>query len=226
MKNSICALFMALFALLLSTTGVEAQCTKTYASKSGTVLAAGPAKIKFKPEANSVTISVNKTGGRAQTIANIYVNNQYRDKIEFSNGRYTREKSKTISGVKNKNVKVEIINQSVGNKFKYSMKAKGQAGSNLGTGTGNPAPQAKKSVTFDRACKNRVNIKVERREGTARANVFIYHGSIKVDDGILDRNQPRINFSLSNSTNKRYRVEVKNVSVGNRIKFRASATQQ
>lgn len=227
MKFSMISFFAFLLTVGLSTQSMAAvnNCTKTYATKSGTVMPAGPAKMTFKPDVNTITVEVNKTKGKAQTIVNIYVNNQRKAYMTFTNGKYSKKMTKRVSGVKNKNVRVEIVNQSVGNKFTYSAKATGLAGSNLGSENGNPAPQAQKRVTFDKVCKNRINIKLVRTQGKARANVFIYKGNTQVWNGIFDKNDTRLNKSFSGAAGKTFSVVVKNVSVGNRIRFTASATQ-
>lgn len=199
-------------------------CTRTLASKSGTVYAGGPVKINLKPTSSSITVKVNKTDGKAQTIVNIYVNNVRKGYIQFNNGKYTTSKSKTISGVKGKSVRVEVINQSVGNKFKYSLTVKGVTNA-LGSGSGNLAGQVKKTITFDRACKNNAKITVRRTNGNARANVYFYRNNVKVGEAIMDPNQTKIERSFGGANGKTFKVEVKNISVGNTIRFSATGTQ-
>ncbi len=197
-------------------------CSKTLSSRSGTVMAGGPAKTTFTSTASEVTISVSKTGGKAQTIVNIYVNNQKRTDIVFNNGNYTDTKKKTISNVNGKSIRVEIVNQSVANKFQYSFKATGET-NDLGEMQGNLAGQDKKTVTLSTSCDNNVKITVSRTGGTARANVFVKLGSNTVKSVVFDKDETRKVITVNNANNKRYTVEVKNVSVGNWFKFEMDA---
>lgn len=228
MKNTVITFVSSLIFVLFLFQGTStAQCNKILANRSGSVYAAGPAKESFKATGNSVTVKVQKTGGRAQTIVNIYVNNQRKKYISFNNGNYTKTKSVVVPTSPNQNVRVEIVNQSVGNKFEYRLTCTGPAPSSLGSVSGNLVGQAKKTQTFDRVCasKNKINITISRTGGQARGTVIVKKNGRQIDSKVLNNQQTRMNLSYSNAGNARYTVELKNVSVGNTLGYRMSASQ-
>lgn len=228
MKSTVISIASSLiFVLFLFQGHSSAQCKKTLTSRTGTVMAAGPAKQSFKATGSSVTVKVQKTGGRAQTIVNIYVNNVRKKFIPFTNGNYTKTKSVVVPTSPNQNVRVEIVNQSVGNKFQYKLTCTGPAPASLGSVSGNLVGQAKKTQTFDRVCtsKNKINITIRRTSGQARGTVIVKKNGRQVDSKVLNNNQSRMNLSYNNAKGARYTVELKNVSVGNRLGYRMSATQ-
>ncbi len=197
-------------------------CIKTLKARNGTVYAGGPAKTTFTSTAKDVTITVTKTGGRAQTIVNIYVNNQKRTDIVFNNGNDTPTKRKTITNVKGKSIRVDIVNQSVGNKFEYRLKATGES-NDLGGSQGNLFGQDNKTTTLSTACTNQVRVVVRRTGGNARANVYVKLGSQTISSKVFDKNQTTMTINVPNARNKRYTVLVKNVSVSNWFKFTMDA---
>ena len=78
---------------------------------------------------NKLTITVDKTGGRAKTDVFICVHStkngsQQRKEYRFQNSRSSKKKTFTINNVKGKSVSVIIKNKSVGNTFKYNVRAK------------------------------------------------------------------------------------------------------
>jgi PKD repeat protein len=223
MKNAIISIASAfMFVLFLFQGQVSAQaCTKTFVNRSGTVYAAGPAIETLKAKANALTIKVAKQDGKAQTIVNIYVNGQRKKYLTFNNGKYTATKTATITGVMNKTVKIEIVNQSVGNKFKYNLKVTGETPANLGSANGTLVGQTKKTLMFDRVCtsKNKMKITVRRTSGQARATIIIKKNGRQIDSKVLNNNQSIINLSYSNAGGARYTIELKNVSVGNTIGY-------
>ena len=199
-------------------------CATTLTNRTGTVYSAGPAIQTFTATSDEVTVTVAKTDGRAETQVNIYVNNQFNKKIEFDNGNYTDTKSRTLTGVKNKSIKVEIVNQSVGNTFQYRLTATGES-TDLGSDSGNLMGQITKTMTTTRACGNSVKIKLTRTGGNAKGTVYIYRGNTRVHDEIWEGNQNTIEKTFTGSNNQTYRIEVKNISVGNTLKFNMDATQ-
>jgi len=238
---------MAMLCLFFSLT-VSAQ-TSTYINKTGKVLSLKKAKSTFKASKDQLTISVAKTGGKAETQVNIYVNNKFKAKIEFDNGNYTRTKTKTLNNVKNKNIKVEIVNQSVGNTFKYRLTCKGKntssstAGtndSNLSTGTSNcPKLVTNKSgtvyaggpKTFNIKPKcNKLEIKVAKTGGKAETQVNVYINNqfshqykIEFDNGNYTRTKTK---TLTGVKNKNIKVVIVNQSVANKFKYTFKATQK
>ncbi len=231
MKFSLSLFFSFLLALAFTSTPQLTNanpdlpclgCVKTLKSRSGTVYAGGPAKTTVSSTSDQVTISVQKKGGKAQTIVNIYVNNKKRTDIVFNNGKYTQKKSKTISNVKGKTIRVDIVNQSVTNKFEYNLKINGETNA-LGSLSGNLAGQGKKDKTLGVSCDNNVRVVVTRTGGSARANIFVKIGGTTVKSVVMDKREQRRVINVNNARNRRYTVEVKNVSVGNWFKFQMNA---
>ena len=181
-----------------------------------------PAKTEYTPKMNEIDVHISKTGGKAQTIVNIYVNNALKRSVSFNNGNYTRTNKVSLNNVKNKKVRVDIVNQSTANKFKYSLKFKGEI-VELGSGSGNLAGQSKKTFQLECGCKSQTKITVRRTGGNARANVFVRLGSTTVKTVVIDKNQSSKTITLNNANGKCYKVEVKNVSVGNWFKFNMTA---
>ena len=228
MKSSFFQLTNILFVVALiaqfSIASASISCTRTLKSRTGTVYAGGPAKTTLTPNTDEITVKVAKTGGRAQTIVNIYVNGSRKSFIEFNNGNYTSTKTKRVTGVRGKTVRIEIVNQSVGNKFEYRLTVTGTTDA-LGNDSGNLAGQGQKTVILDRACKNKVTITIRRTSGQARANVFIYKNGAKIYDEVLDKNESRIVKTYSGANNAIYKVVIKNVSVGNFIGWSVNGRQ-
>lgn len=107
--------------LLWAAPSVVQSAEVTLKNRTGTVLAAGPAKTKITPSQDEVTVCVEKTGGRAETQVNVYVDDVRKAHFSFSNGKFTAEKERTVTGVRGKEVRVDIVNQSIGNTFKYEL---------------------------------------------------------------------------------------------------------
>ncbi|MEO0898977.1 MAG: hypothetical protein AAFY71_21375 [Bacteroidota bacterium] len=226
MKSTVSILISFVIALSFVFQGTtQAQCTKVLKSRTGTVYAAGPAKTTLRPTSNSITVKVNKRGGRAQTIVNIYVNNVRKKFINFNNGNYSSTKTAVITGVRNKNVRIDIVNQSVGNKFEYKLTVTGEAPASLGKLSGNLVGQTQKTKTFDKSCKNNVRITVKRKSGQARASLVIKKNGRVVQNFLFNNNTQNFSKSFPNSKDARYTVELRNLSVGNRFGYEMSATQ-
>jgi hypothetical protein len=229
-SNLLFASFFFAFALFFSQTSYAANsldnsfngCIKTLKSRNGTVMAGGPAKTTFVSTAKDVTIVVTKTGGKAQTIVNIYVNNQKRTDIVFNNGKDTPTKRKIINNVQGKTIRIDIVNQSTANKFQYRLAAAG-ATNDLGDMQGNLAGQGQKTTNLSSACTNQVRIVIRRTGGNARANVYVRLGNQTIKSEVFDKNQTTMTLNIPNAHNKDYSVLVKNVSVGNWFKFKMDA---
>lgn len=112
------------FSYRLVCTGKQ-ECPSDLENTSGTVYAAGPKTFTLRPDCDRLVIEVEKTGGRAETQVNVYVDNVFKQKkkMEFDNGLNTKTERRTIFNAAGKTVKVEIVNQSVANTFKYKFKA-------------------------------------------------------------------------------------------------------
>ena len=72
-KVSILIAVLALCAMPFTT--IAQTCSRTLTSKSGTVYSANPGTLTTTATSDQVTIRIKKTGGRAETQVNVYVNN-------------------------------------------------------------------------------------------------------------------------------------------------------
>ena len=214
---------------------MDGSCSTTLKEKTGTVRAAVPARIKVTPTSNSVTIKIKKTGGRAATQVSFYVNNTMRvQKTEqYVNGNFTESQYRTITlnNVQNKEVKVEVVNQSVGNKFMYSMKIDGESNVLSSTGSklqGTLVPQQNKTIFSNASCTNQTRMIVRRNGGKARANIRVWeqlsNGTWRRMDQhtkTLEKDQDKKIF-IVNSSNP-LKLELRNVSAANRLTYTLNA---
>ncbi len=214
-------------------TALNYNCNQELVKKSGVVHSVKPGILTTRATSNRVTVSIKKTGGRAETQVNIYVDGVLRQNkiIEFDNGRYTTPyKPEPIGGVKGKMVKVEIVNQSVGSTFKYTAKITGKTNSlmpNLNSEKGTLIGQGFKNVFTKRPCKGKVKITINRTGGKARGTIQIFeqgnNGNYtnKLEDVTFAKNENKKEFTI-NST-KKLKIVLKNVSVGKTIKYKINA---
>ena len=127
-KVSILITVVALCATSFTT--FAQTCSRELTSKTGTVYSANPGTMTTTATSDQVTIKIRKTGGRAETQVNVYVNNVMQSNpIEYDNGTYIPSgwQSRTLNNVNGKQIKVRIVNQSVGNTFKYQAKINGNS---------------------------------------------------------------------------------------------------
>ncbi len=201
---------------------VFSGCIKVLKSRTGTVYAGGPAKTTIVPNSNNITVTINKRGGKAQTIVNIYVNNQKRTDIVFNNGNYTAARSRTLNNVRGKTVRIDIVNQSMANKFEYTLRVTGQTTA-LGSANANLAGQGQKTTRLSQSCGNQATITITRTGGSARANVYVKLGNQTIQSKVFDKNQNRMTLTVNNAQGRTYSVMVKNVSVGNWFRYSMTA---
>tara|TARA_R100000935_G_C2842059_1_gene171987 strand:+ start:31118 stop:31834 length:717 start_codon:yes stop_codon:yes gene_type:complete len=229
-NNTTKMLLLAIAIVAFGFSSAAQTCTSTIKSRSGTVMAGGPAKIEFRATANSVKIEVNKTDGKAKTTVNIYANGTFKDRIIFENGRDTPKKSKTISGVDGKNIRVDIVNQSVANKFKYSFKAIASSQSittNGGKLRGTLMGQQNKTLYTSGSCTSKTQILIWREGGRAAANVRVYEKignqwrRLSQYDKLFAKTARDNHFTVN--TNRELKVELRNVSIGNTLKYSMDA---
>ena len=225
MKTIVLAL--AVIAFGFSTTAQT--CSTTIKSKNGTVLSANPAKIQFTATSNSVRIEVDKTAGKAKTTVNIYADGTFKDRMIFENGRDTPKMHKNISGVNGKTIRVDIVNQSVANKFTYKMKATGSS-SNLAKGgkkTGHLLGNQKKTLETRSSCTNKTKVIIKRTAGKARATVRVWkkvgNSWVEHSSNTFERSQPKNTMTLNLNGNHNFKVELKNISVGNTFSYSMDA---
>ena len=219
-------------AIVMVCFGLNAQaqtCTSTLKSRTGTVMAGGPAKINFTATSNSIKVTIDKTGGKAKTTVNIYANGAFKDRIIFENGRDTPKKSKTITGVSGKNIRVDIVNQSVANKFKYKMTATGSSSnlSKTGKQTGKLMGQQKKTIYTNASCTNKTKVIIKRTSGKARGTVRVWKKNgnswTEYSSDTFERSQPGNQMVINVNTSRELKIELKNVSVGNTFGYSMEA---
>ena len=224
------SILITLIALCAAPFTTSAQtCSTTLTSKSGTVYSANPANITTTATSNQVTIKVRKTGGRAETQVNVYVNNVMQSNpIEYDNGTYIPSgwQTRTLNNVNGKQIKVKIVNQSVANTFKYEAKIDGKSSNITTTGdkvTGRLMGQTNKTIYTKASCTGKARIIVRRTDGKARGNIRVWQ---KVGNSwslmnnhtyTFEKNQDKKIFVVN--SNKRLKVELRNVSVGNTISY-------
>jgi hypothetical protein len=208
-------------------------CKTSLASKKGEVYSVSPAFITTKATSNKVTVKVKKTGGRAKTTVNIYVNNilQQDKRIIFETGKdKTPFIERDLYGVKGKIIKVEIVNQSVGNTFKYIAKIIGKSKNLIKGGkpvSGTLIGQASKNVFTNKSCTQKTKIIVKRTGGNARGTIRIYeftgNGNYTrlLKSETFESNQNKKEFLMNSS--KKLKIEVKNISVGKLLKYKINA---
>lgn len=202
-------------------------CSSNLAYKKGEVFSVAPGIITAIPTSDKVTVSVKKTGGRAETQVNIYVNNVFKKKIEFDNGNTTSGyKNRVLTGVKNKMIKVEIVNQSVANTFKYTAKIVGKRKTTMKDGKvakGTLIGQGFKKAYALKSCTGKTRVVVRRKSGIARATIRVFEKvgntySHQVESVTFERNETVKKIVIN--SDKKLKVELKNVSVGNLIEYK------
>jgi len=177
-KVSILIAVLALCAMPFTT--IAQTCSRTLTSKSGTVYSANPGTLTTTATSDQVTIRIKKTGGRAETQVNVYVNNVMQSNpIEYDNGTYIPSgwQTRTLNGVNGKQIKVKIVNQSVANTFKYDAKIQGNSNNVTTTGSkvsGRLLGQTNKTIYTNPSCTGKARIIVRRTDGNARGNIRVW----------------------------------------------------
>lgn len=226
---------VAIMAIAFSFSATAQTCSTTLKSKTGTVLSANPSTTKVTATSNQVTVRVKKTGGRAATQVNIYVNGQYQSNkvITFLNGNYSENsyRSKTLTGVQGKEIKVVIVNQSVANRFDYKLKIDGAKASIASTGgpvTGKLMGQTNKTIYTNGSCTPKTRIIVRRTAGKARGNIRVWQKNgnswnlMNQYNKTIEKAENKKIFVVN--SNKELKVELRNVSVGNTISYKMNTT--
>ena len=230
LKVTLIVLFVAVFSVQ-----VNAQtCATTIKSKTGKVYSANPATITATATSNQVTVKIRKTKGRAETQVNIYVDNVMQpNPIEYDNGTYIPPgwQTRTLNNVNGKQIKVKVVNQSVGNTFSYSLKIDGENRSVATTGgkvDGTLIGQQNKTIYTNGSCTPKTQIIVRRRSGKARGNIRVWEkrangtwAFLSQYTKTLEKNDDKKIFVVN--SNKQLKIELRNVSVGNTIGYRMNA---
>ena len=226
-KVSILIAVLALCAMPFTT--IAQTCSRTLTSKSGTVYSANPGTLTTTATSDQVTIRIKKTGGRAETQVNVYVNNVMQSNpIEYDNGTYIPSgwQTRTLNEVNGKQIKVKIVNQSVANTFKYDAKIQGNSNNVTTTGSkvsGRLLGQTNKTIYTNPSCTGKARIIVRRTDGNARGNIRVWekNGSswnlLNNHSYTFEKNQDKKIFVVN--SNRKLKVELRNVSVGNNLHY-------
>jgi len=209
-------------------------CTTVIKSKTGKVYSANPANITATATSNQVTVKIKKTAGRAETQVNVYVDNVMQpNPINYDNGTYIPSgwQTRTLNNVNGKQIKVKVVNQSVANTFSYSLKIIGESRSIASTGgkvDGTLIGQQNKTIYTNGSCTSKTQIIVRRRSGNARGNIRVWekrpNGSwafLSQYTKTIEQGDDKKIFVVN--SNKKLKVELRNVSVGNTIGYRMNA---
>lgn len=230
LKVTLVVLFVSAFSMQVS----AQTCSTTIKSKTGKVYSANPANITVTATSSQVTVKIKKTAGRAETQVNVYVDNVMQpNPIEYDNGTYIPSgwQTRTLNNVNGKQIKVKIVNQSVANTFSYSLKIVGESRSIATTGgkvDGTLVGQQNKTIYTNGSCTPKTQIIVRRRSGRARGNIRVWE---KRNNGTwaflgqytktIEQNEDKKIFVVN--SNKKLKIELRNVSVGNTIGYRMNA---
>ncbi|MEL6812774.1 MAG: hypothetical protein AAFP76_15710 [Bacteroidota bacterium] len=226
--------FIALIVALLSIDANAQTCPTTLKSKTGKVYSANPGTFKATATSDQVTVRIRKTAGRAETQVNIYVNNVMQSNpIEYNNGTYIPSgwQTRTLNNVNGKEIKVKVVNQSVGNTFSYEASINGQRrsiSSNGGRVDGTLLGQQNKTIYTNGSCTQRTRVVIRRRGGRARANIRVWEKrangtwrALSQHNQTFERNDNDASFTVNSS--RKLKIELRNVSVGNTIQYRMNA---
>jgi len=210
------------------TTNPFKGCERVLAEKSGIVYSLAPGQLKTVARSRQVTVEVKKTGGRAKTIVNVYADGNLRKTIVFENGNYSKTESRILSDVKYKKIKIEIVNQSVGNTFKYTAKIIGKSyylfPKNVMYKRGVVGGQGSKTITLKKSCTGKTKITIQRTEGKALAAISIYYkpGMPDKKDVVIPGHDGFKRELIINS-NKEIRIVIANSSVLDRFGYSITA---
>ena len=202
-------------------------CNIVLASKDGVVYSVNPGYLNTVAKANKVTVIIYKSGGRAKTTVNIYAGSQLKKRIIFENGNYKKTEQRVLNNVRGKKIKVEIVNQSVGNTFKYTAKIIGKDASLTPNRTpvkGVLAGQFEKRITINKSCTGKTKIVITNTSGRAQAAVKITYSKnnrSKQKETIFT-GHPKTKEFIINS-DKSINIYMKNMSVLDRFGYKIKA---
>ena len=209
-------------------------CRKVLASKSGVVYSLAPGRLKTKVKSGKATVKISKTGGRAKTIVNIYVNNKLKKRITFENGNYKKTEKRVLSLDTNNwfnKVEIEIVNQSVGNTFKYTAEIIAKDRSMIPGKdelTGRLWGLAEKTFTIKKPCTGRVKIAIHVTSGRGQAlvQIYSYNGNLLatrvLSHAPAPRNTPDPNEFMID-TNGDMNIHIKNIAATDNVWYKIEA---
>ena len=206
-----------------------AACPVRINGKKGKVYSVAPGIFKTLSRYEDVNVRLKKTGGKARAQVNIYVNGHLTKKIKFDNGDYTTDyKTRKLTNVKGKNIKVEIVNQSVGNTFSYDLKLEGMRNALISRPTsisgllfnGRNNPINTRSAG---SCTGKAKIVFHRSNGFANVTINVYekqgrtYSSSPIRVMQINGNESDKTFTVNSS--KPLKIVTKNVSSGKLVDF-------
>ncbi|MCV6630857.1 MAG: hypothetical protein OIF50_13485 [Flavobacteriaceae bacterium] len=229
----LCHFILVLAMVFTSTNAAQAQkyavsyaeCPQVFKERSGRVMAAAPAKVRFEFTKGPLTVRVKKTSGRARTQVIFFEDNQQKSRtIDFPSGKGNTNSWRTITfnypanSNAVKNMRVEIINQSVGHTFGYELELIGNNKSlqkTNGNYSGNIRPQQGSDFVLNRSCTGSAEI-VIKKSGFVDIAYWIYekNGSgwriIPGKEGVLmDRRTTEKKETIQ--SNRQTKVRIRNV---------------
>ena len=195
--------------------------------KKGSVYSLAPGIFeKFEAHYNRVDISVLKTGGRARTQVNIYLNNVYQGHLTFENGDYKRIQTYSLNNAKGKMVKVEIVNQSATNRFDYKLRLYHSQKRFLGKHTATLMPgkfttnKGNSNHTLH-SCTKKYKLTIKRKQGNAKIRIIVYYSKKP-----LTYNPLYTGNMNSNETTKTIKVTVPEDSNGGQLYYTITNTDE
>lgn len=193
-----------------------------YLDKRGTVLRVRPATFTFKTVTEKVKVTVFKTGGKAATRVDIYVDNQLKAGLDFKNGNKTENDSWTLGYGKGKTIKVVITNLSATNRFQYRLLCEGikdpprPEGPICLESDGSGRVQGGQTVTVAtlRPKCNTISITATRLRGRAAGQALIYENgqlfaTLDLPRGVGPQSKNTVRVGVRN---KVIRIVLKNLS--------------
>ncbi len=226
MKNiNWCFLIMLLHLLPTPFSGKSfTTCESILKYEKGVVKYGAPCQVQLKPQVEAITISIDKTSGTAPVTVAIYLDGIEQERFIFPAGNAKKMNSKTFKNIRNKSFKVEIVNPAKDKEFSYHLTIKGHS-SSLGEKEIKLNSLAKETFYTTTACGEEVKIELTRKSGKAKATVYIYRGNIKVWESFWGGEEKKISKIFPASTNKKYKIVVKNVSANQTLKLLVKAMQ-
>ena len=234
-KKPIFTSLLLLMLVLPSVTNAQnlalGTCSKkgliAFGFKKGSVYSLAPGIFeKFEAHYNRVDISVLKTGGRARTQVNIYLNNVYQGHLTFENGDYNRIETYSLNNAKGKTVKVEIVNQSATNRFDYKLRLYHSQKRFIDKLTATLMP-GKYMTNIDYrdhvllSCTKKYKLTIKRKQGNAKFRIMVYY--FKRDQTFSPLYTGNMN---SNETTKTIKATIPEDSNGGQLYYKIINTDE
>lgn len=163
-----------------------ANSTKVYLNKNGSITPGKAAIFNFRSTTDQVLVHVIKRGGQAIGWVEVYVDNVFKERLEFSAGSRNLAKDAALIGVKNKSIRIKVINKAGEEAFKYELRSVGNdldkkirpgKGCPRGYTSGTVQAGQPKVMTIRPLC-DQIEIVIQRTGGRAAAEAIIYLDNI------------------------------------------------